>query len=290
MDKKAVKRILIDILHDIAGSFCLAVALDCFSAPANIAPGGVSGIAVLVNHLLRVSIGTVNMALNIPLLVLAWFMLGHLFTLRTLRTVAIMTVIMNFIDPMLPVYQGDAILAALFGGVLSGAALGIVFMRGSTTGGGDIISRLLQKKFRFLPVGQAMFLIDMGVLLASMVVFRSIESGLYGLISIYTTERVLDGILYGLGNGKMVLIITEFPNEIAKRIMDELERGITYLHGSGGYLESPKKIVMSIVRPSQLYKVESIVRQIDPRAFVISMEANEVQGEGFRSLTQEKLS
>jgi len=284
------RKLAIDIVYDIASALFFAVGLSCFSAPNEIAPGGVSGISVLVQHLFGIPLGTVSLLINVPLLLLAWKFLGKKFTLRTLKTLAIQIVTLNYIAPYFPEYKGEFIIAALFGGVCIGVALALVFMRGSTTGGADIVSRLMQRKLRHVPIGKLMLGFDMCVLIASMLVFRNIEAGLYGLISIYATSRVVDGMLYGLDTGKVLLVISPRQKEIATRIMDTLNRGVTFLDGHGAYSGKEKQVLMCAVRSPEYHSVEEIIRALDPDAFVLTLEAGEIQGEGFRWITQEKVT
>lgn len=284
------KEFLLDVLHDLAGGFLFAVGLACFVAPAQIAPGGVSGISVLLNYLTGLPVGTLNLAFNLPLLLLAWFFLGRGFTLRTLRSVFLQSVTIDLVTLWLPRYTGERVMAALFGGVAIGTGLSLVFRRGSTTGGTDIVSRLIQLKYRHLSIGKLLFLVDVTVLLLSAAVFRNIETGLYGMITIYTSGRVLDGILYGMDTGKVLLVISEKNREIAGRIMGELERGVTFLHGSGGWSGEGKELLLCAVRAAQCYPVEEIIRAVDPDAFLIVLEANEIAGEGFRPITAEKVT
>lgn len=284
------RKLAVDIVYDIASALFFAVGLSCFSAPNQIAPGGASGVAVLVRHLVGLPLGTVTLLINIPLLLLAWRFLGRNFTLKTLKTVAIQTVMLNYVAPYFPIYQGEHIIAGLFGGVFIGVALALVFMRGSTTGGGDIVSRLTQLRFRHVPIGKMMLAFDMLVLVASMLVFRNIEAGLYGLISIYATSRVVDGMLYGLDNGKVLLVISPQQKEIANQILEKLGRGVTFLEGQGAYSGQQRQVLMCAVRSPEYHSVEEIIRGLDPDAFVLTLEAGEIQGEGFRPITQEKVT
>lgn len=288
--KLDAKKLMMDIVFDIVSGLFFAVGLSCFSAPNEIAPGGVSGIAVLIKHLIGFQLGTIMLIINIPLLLLAWRFLGRSFTLKTLKTVAIHTFILNEIAPMFPVYTGEHILAGLFGGVLIGVSLALVFMRGSTTGGGDIVSRLVQLNFRHVPIGKMMFCFDVLVLIASILVFRNIEAGLYGLISIFATSKVIDGMLYGLYTGKVLLVISPRQNEIAGEIMAKLDRGVTFLDGVGAYSGQQKQVLMCAVRANEYHNVEEIIKHFDPEAFVLTLEAREIQGEGFRPITQQKVT
>ena len=289
MNQKA-RDFLLDTLYDMAGGAVFAVGLGCFVGPARIAPGGVSGLSVIINHLTGLPVGTLNMGFNIPLLLLAWFFLGQRFTVKTLWSVFLQSMMIDLAGLFLPVYTGERIMAALFGGVAIGAGLSPVFMRGSTTGGTDIVSRLLQLKFRHISIGKLLFMVDTMVLLLSVAVFRNLETGLYGMITIYTANRVLDGILYGLDTGKVLLVISQKDDQIARQIMDRVQRGVTFLQGIGGWSGKERQILLCAVRAAQSYRVEEIVRSIDPDAFVIVLEANQIAGEGFRPITSDKIT
>ena len=288
--KEKAKGFVMDVLCDALGGIIFAVGIACFVGPAQIAPGGVSGLSILVNYLTGLPVGTVNLGFNIPLLLLAWCFLGRVFTLRTLRSVFIQSVMIDLVSLWLPAYTGERIMAALFGGVAVGAGLALVFMRGSTTGGTDIVSRLIQRKYRHFSIGKLLFFVDVVVLALSEAVFPHIETGLYGMISIYTSAKVLDGILYGLDTGKVLLVISERHREIADRVMEQLERGVTFLQGAGAWSGEEKQILLCAVRANQCFRVEEIVRSLDPDAFVIILEANEIAGEGFRPITSEKVT
>ncbi len=288
--KEKAKEFALDLLYTVAGAAILAVGVSCFVGPAQIAPGGVSGLSILVNFLTDLPVGAVNLAFNIPLILLAWKFLGQRFTLRTLVTVLIQSVLMDVITLWIPVYTGERIMAALFGGVASGVGLALVFMRGSTTGGTDIVSRLLQLRYRHLSIGRLLFLVDVVVLLLSVAVFRNIEAGLYGMIAIFASGKVLDNILYGLDTGKVLLVVSGKNQEIAARIMETLKRGVTFLHGSGAWSGTERQVLLCAVRAQQCYRVEEIVRGVDKEAFVIVLEATEIAGEGFRPITEDKVS
>ncbi len=288
--KQKAREFLLDVLYDGAGGAVFAIGLGCFVGPAQIAPGGVSGLSIIINYLTGLPVGSLNMGINIPLLLLAWRFLGRRFTLKTLRSVFIQSVMIDLVGLWLPVYAGDRIMSALFGGVAIGVGLAPVFMRGSTTGGTDIVSRLIQLRFRHVSIGKLLFMVDTAVLLLSVAVFRNIETGLYGMITIYTSNRILDGILYGLDTGKVVLVISEKNQQIAQQVMDRLERGATFLQADGAWSGQEKKVLLCVVRAVQCYRVEEIVRAADPDAFLVVMEANQIAGEGFRPITSDKVT
>ena len=284
-----LKKWLLDILHDIAGGLLFAVATQCFNAPNNIAPGGVSGISILINHLFGVPISVMSLLLNIPLLLAAFFLLGRKFTYKTMKTVLIMTLMLEVAGRVFPQYHGNTILAALYGGVFSGIGLAVVFMRGSTTGGTDIIARLLQLKLPYLPVGRLLLMVDACVLIGAAIVYKNIESALYAMIAIFTGTRLVDSILYGLDTGKVLLIISEKHGSISKIIETQLHRGCTLLQGSGTYTGQERPVLMCAVRKQQFYELKTLVHGIDPTAFIMVLEANEVLGQGFKDFTgQEK--
>ena len=288
--KQKAREFLLDVLYDGAGGAVFAIGLGCFVGPAQIAPGGVSGLSIIINYLTGLPVGSLNMGINIPLLLLAWRFLGRRFTLKTLRSVFIQSVMIDLVGLWLPVYAGDRIMSALFGGVAIGVGLAPVFMRGSTTGGTDIVSRLIQLRFRHVSIGKLLFMVDTAVLLLSVAVFRNIETGVYGMITIYTSNRILDGILYGLDTGKVVLVISEKNQQIAQQVMDRLERGATFLQAEGAWSGQEKKVLLCVVRAVQCYRVEEIVRAADPDAFLVVMEANQIAGEGFRPITSDKVT
>ena len=280
MGKTRGKEFALDFLADVAGGFIQAVALHCFIDNIDIAPGGASGMAILLNRLTSLPIGTLTFLINIPLLIASWIYLGKEKTIKTLKTVAIMTVILDgLVTPYFPVYSGDKMVSCLFGGVLMGISLAVVFMRGSTTG--DIAAKLLQKFRPHMQTGKAVMATDLVIILLSMAVFRNIESGLYGLINMVVGTYVIDVILYGMNKSTMITVISPRSGEIAKELMRNLERGCTLLKSRGAYREEEGETVICVLDKKQFYRAKKIVYGIDPTAFMIVSEAQEVYGEGF---------
>ncbi len=273
----------LDIGADVVGSLIYAVGLISFIQPARIAPGGVSSIALIIDYIVPVPIGLTSFLINVPLLILAYIYLGKAFFWKTIRTLAINTAIIDLVvAPHVPVYTGDRLLGSLYGGVLIGAGLALIFMRGSTTGGTDIISFLMQKMMPHLPIGRVMLLVDGAVIVASMAVFRDIESGLFGIICLFAMSQVLNGIIYGVDKGSLVTVISPKNREIADRIIRELDRGVTFLRGEGGYSHEEKDILWCAVRKVQFARLKSIIYQEDRDAFIIVSEAGQILGEGFK--------
>lgn len=282
MKKGEAKQIAIDVVFDVAGCFISALGTQVFNAPNSIAPGGVTGVSILLNYLFGLPISIVTLAINIPLLIVAYFLLGRRITLRTFRTVLIMTAMLALINAHIPVYQGEEMLAALYGGVLSGVGLALVFMRASTTGGTDIIARIIQKKFPDLAVGRLLLILDAFVLVAAALVYRNIESALFAMVGIFTRTRVLDSILYGLDTGKVMMIVSARYEELARAINAKIRRGCTLLDAKGTYTMQERPMLFCVVRKSQYYELKRLINSVDPEAFTIAMEANEIIGKGFK--------
>ncbi len=280
---KYAKEWSIDIGYYVVGCTLMAVSTQVFDAPNNIAPGGVTGLSILINYLTDLPISMVSLAINIPLLVLAFFFLGKYFTLKTLTTVGISTLMIELVGRVVPAYHGETILAALYGGVLTGAGLAIVFMRASTTGGVDIIMRLIQLRRPDYSPGKLILFLDFLVLLTAVVVYRNVESALFALISLFTCSRIIDSILYGLDTGKMLMIISQKNQEISDSIVRELDRGCTLLSAKGGYTGQERPVLVCAVRKNQYYLLKKLVHNIDASAFLVALEATEVIGEGFKA-------
>lgn len=277
----------VDGLFMIAGSLIYAVSVDVFTAPNEIAPGGVTGIATILYYLFKTPIGVMMFVLNLPLLMLGLKFISRQFMIKTIFCTVVSSFSVDIMAPFLPAYKGNMLLAALYGGVISGVGLALVFLRGATTGGTDVASRLLRIKFRHIPMGRMMMFVDTTVVLASAFVFNSVNSALYALITIFACSRVIDGILYGADNGRMILVISEKHHEIGQAIINEMDRGVTILKGKGFYTGQEREVLMCAVRQPEAAKLRSIVKTCDPNAFMIMCEAGEVIGEGFKPITKD---
>ncbi len=280
--KNRTKELWLDLLYDVLGGFLQALALHCFINSIDIAPGGATGMAILVNRFTNLPIGTLNFMINVPLLMASWFYLGKGRTIKTLKTVAILTVVLDFIvTPYVPIYEGDKMVSCLFGGVLMGASLAVVFMRGSTTGGGDIAAKLLQKFRPHMQTGTAVMATEMVIIGACLAVLGNIESGLYGLINMVVSTYVIDVILYGMNKSTMVTVMSPKVQEIGDALMETLGRGCTFYKSRGGYSNVDNETLICVVDRKQFYKAKKSIYSIDRDAFVIVSEAKEVYGEGF---------
>ena len=202
-------KFLKDFIYNIAGAFLIAVGIYSFSEKINVAPGGVSGIAIMVKYLTGLPVGGVSLLINIPLLIIAYKFMGKQFTVKTIYAILIYAVVIaSIVTPFFPQYEGDRMLGAIFGGVLIGAGLGLVFTRGASTGGTDIIGYLVEKKYPHIPIGKALLFVDCVILAVSVFVFKNIESALYGVVMLYAQSMVINKLVYGAEKGRNLFIIS----------------------------------------------------------------------------------
>lgn len=286
--------LLKDLAYYIVGALLYALSVDVFSAPNDIVPGGVTGIATVLHSLYKLPIGTTMLAMNIPLFIAALIFIGWRYVLRTGICLGIVSAAIDLLDPILPEYKGDMVLATVFGGVLMGLSLAVVFMRGSSTGGTDIVARIFGKFWPQVTQGRLILLVDCTIITAASYVFGreagsfnvGLEAALYAVISLFVSSFALDKVLYGTNTGRQLFIITRHADAINKGILERLDRGTTILTGRGGYSGKEREIIMCAVRNSEVYRVRSIVRAIDHEAFIIIGNASEIVGEGFKSIAE----
>ena len=255
--------------------------------PNDIAFGGITGVGQIINAILHwAPIGTIVIILNIPLFILGWKLLGGHLLVSSLFAMAVSSVFIDVIDYFWTFPPMEPLLACIFGGLLMGVSLGFVFLRGATTGGTDLIARLLKLKLSWLPMGKLLMAIDLIVIVAVALAFQNLYSALYGLVALYISTIVMDGVLYGLDNAKVAYIISDEYKRIADAIVHDLDRGVTILHGEGAYSGAEKKVLMCAFKQRQIVTIKHMVKEIDPDAFIIVCEAHEVLGDGFREYKQ----
>lgn len=277
----------LDLLVDVIASIIIAIGLYNFALNANFPVAGFSGIAIILYHLFGLPIGIGTLVLNIPVSVFCYKFLGKDFFLRSLKSMIISSFFIDYVAPMFPVYEGSRFLAALCMGVLCGIGYAMIFMRGSSTGGQDFITMSVKKVKPHVSLGFITFVIDMfTIILGSILVFKDIDGLIYGVIVTYLMAIVMDKIMYGIDEGKMTLIVTEHGDEVAERIDEYSGRGSTILKGIGSYSKKEKAVVMCACNNKQMYTIKKIAHQVDPKAFTIIMESNEVLGEGFKEEIQ----
>ena len=272
-----------DYLVIFAGAVLYGISVAMFTSPNNVAPGGLTGVATMLNYMFSLPIGIMIFVMNIPLFIWGFIENGKGFLTRTLVATALVSVMIDVLTPILPAYTGDTILAAGFGGVLNGLGLGLIFYRGGSTGGTDIIALNLHKHFPFISTGTIILVSDILVLLMVFFVYHSIENVLYALLVIFISIKVIDAVSYGTsrGNGKLMFVISDNYEEVSANIMKNLKRGVTYLNGEGAYSGNDKKFIMCAVRPQEVYKITSGIKNVDPNAFIIVTTAGAIKGRGF---------
>ena len=278
-----VKKWSIDISIDILGGVLIALATYNFAAASEFPVVGLNGIALIFYHLWGLPIGKVALILNIPIALCCFRILGRNFFLRSLRTILITSFLMDYAAPLFPVYQGDRMLAAICTGVLSGLGFALIYMRDSSTGGADFVMLTLKALNPHLTLGKIAFAMDAFiVVLGTVIVSKDIDSLIYGMIISFLLSTVVDKVMYGIDAGKMTLIVTDYAKEVAQKIDEVTARGATFLKAEGSYSGEEKDVVMCACNNKQMYSIRNAVKEIDPKAFIIIMESNEVLGEGFK--------
>lgn len=282
------KELLIDILVDIAAGIIIAIGVYNFALNADFPVAGFSGIAIILYHLFGLPIGAGTIILNIPVAIFCYKFLGKEFFMKSMKSMIITSVIMDYLAPLFPVYEGDRLLAALCMGVLCGIGYAMIFMRASSTGGQDFITMAIKKVKPHMSLGNITFGFDIfTILLGYVIVFKDVDGLIYGVIVTYLMATVMDRIMYGIDEGKMTLIVTEHGDEVAKHIDAYTGRGSTILHGTGSFSKRKKDVIMCACNNKQMYTIKKMAHQVDPKAFTIIMESNEVVGEGFKEEIKE---
>lgn len=276
---------LTDYVVMFVGAVIYAASVNTFTSPNDIAPGGLTGIATMLNHLFSLPIGIMILVLNIPLFIWGAVENGKKFLTKTIIATVFVSVIIDVMAPFSYKYEGDTLLAALFGGLLSGIGLAIIFFRGGTTGGTDIIARNIHKHFPHVSMGTVILAADAVIFVAAAIVYQSIESALYAVITIFVSTKVIDTVIYGVAhdNGKLMFIITDKYEELSQAIIEQVGRGVTQLDAHGAYNNDNKKVLMCAVRPSQVHKTKVLVNSVDENAFIVVTTANAISGNGFAS-------
>ncbi len=281
MNKKNILREITDLAIVTLGVAMYAVALTFFLAPNGLSTGGVTGLATVIGDFFHLPIGLLTIALNTPLIVWGFIKIGKKFIIRTAIATIIMSVLIDLFDFILPVYNGDRLLAALYGGFISGIGLALVFLRGSSTGGTDIAAKIISSRFPQFSIGKMVLLLDAIVILISAIVYRSFETALYTTLTIFISSKAIDSIVYGADKGKLVMIVTSMPEKITQAIFDALDRGVTIIPAKGGYKGDDRSMLMCAVRITEATKLHRIVNECDKSAFIIVTDAGEIKGEGF---------
>ena len=277
-----IKVFLLDLFFFIIGSLVYSVAVIMFLSANEISPGGVTGIATVLNYLFSLPIGTTVFVFNIPLLALGFFKFGKGFILKTAIATVCVSVVLDIFEVILPKLQIDLILASVFGGSLMGFGISMVMLRGSTTGGVDIVAKLINRRYPHLSVGRIMLFVDAFVVALSAIVYKNTQSALYSIITLYASSKIMDLMLYGSDKGKIVYIISNKTQDIVSQILTVINRGVTIIDVVGGYNGEKRKMIMCTVRRNEVHAVYKTAHSTDNNAFIVVAEAGEIFGEGFK--------
>lgn len=272
------------------GAVIYAMGIALFLDPNHLAPGGLTGIAIILSQFLPLETGTIIFLFNVPLIILGYLKLGRTLIFRTFYCVVVTT---TLIDSINKAYGGaitdDLIISAIAGCGMVGIGIGLIMKQGSTTGGSDIIVRLLRKKFPHIKTSALFSVFDCTVVAISAIVFKDIVLALYALIAVTVSAYVLDKVLYGTDEAKLLYIISDRSQPITEKLLKDLEVGVTFIQGKGAYSGKEKDVIMVAMRKALAPKAEEIVKEVDPTAFMIITSASEVYGQGHKNIFSEKL-
>ena len=274
----------VNLLLEILGCFISAAGIYSFAVAAEVPVTGIAGISAILYRLFGVPMGLSNVLINVPIVILSYKLLGRSFLLRSLRCMILFAVFTDYLLPVMPVYTGNRLLATICGGVVGGIGDALIYMQNSSTGGMDFITMAIKAKRPHLPFGNLTFGAALAVILLNGVVFRDVDSIIYGLMFNFIVAAVINKMMFGFSSSMLALIVTDDGKAACEEIDRVADRGSTILQGRGGYGGQPKDVVLCACSNKQLYEIEHAMQTLDPGCFIIMLQSNEVQGEGFRRL------
>ena len=276
----------------IVGAIIYASGVALFLDPLSLAPGGISGLSIIIGNISGIPTSILYFAFNVPLLIIAWIKFGFKMLSSTILVIISISGTMgvvNFFTNEAPVITENPLLAGIAGGVMIATGIGLVFRMGATSGGVDIIVKLLRLKFKHINTGTIFFATDMMIIALSAILFKDIELALYALVAVFVNSKVIDFVLYGTNRSKLVYIISDAEKEIADRVTHELDLGATVLKGEGAYTGKEKNMLMCAVKTHSFPKLRKLVKDIDRHAFMIVSDTTEIFGEGYQAIDKEDL-
>lgn len=277
----AVKKMADQLFWELIGSIFIAVGIYNFAVQAKFPMTGFSGISIILYRLLHVPIGLSTIILNIPVAILCYRLLGRKFFISSLRCMVLSSVLIDYVAPLFPVYEGSRLLAALCTGVFGGIGYALIYTKNSSTGGSDFIIMAVKAIKPHLSLGKIAFWSDVGIILVGGILFRDVDGIIYGMVVNYIFAVAVDKLMYGINAGKLTLIVTEHGREICQVIDRCCQRGSTILSAHGGYCGDKKQVVMCACSNKEMFQVQQAVKAADPDSFLVVLESNEVHGEGF---------
>lgn len=275
-------RILVDLFYNTAGSILYAAGIYTFAGNAGFAPGGVSGLALILDHLWGFPVGIMTLLLNIPLVIISYRAVGKHLLIKSAVTMVISSLFLDLVFPLFPMYRGDRLIASVCSGAFLGAGMALFYLRGSSSGGIDFLAFAIKKKKPHMTIGVITMLIDLVVILLGWPVFGDVDAVLYGVLATFVSTIVIDRILYGAGAGTLAIIITDRGKETAERISGKAGRGVTSLRAVGAYTRTDREVLLCACTKAEAYLVKSAVQEADEKAFFMFVETSEVFGQGFR--------
>jgi len=275
------------ILHTakiVIGSLLYAVGFQFFLYPNDIVTGGVTGIAMILNYLLGLPVGVMTIVINIPLFLLSWKQFGSRFLVGSFLGTVLSGAAVDILA-LLPVeITREPLLAAVYGGIIKGFGLGIIYHAGATTGGVDIIAKFLRRRYPYLNFSTLLLGLDAAVIVLFAVIFHKYDSAMYAVICMFVASKMIDLVLFGAVNSKVCYIVTEKSGELKSAILEQLQRGVTFLHGQGGWSGEEKEVILCVIKQHQIVELRKLVQSVDARAFVIICDSREVFGKGFADI------
>ncbi|NLF35008.1 MAG: YitT family protein [Clostridiales bacterium] len=284
------RKIIRSVLIILPASAVYALAFNWFYQPNHIAYGGATGIAQSVNAVFGwPSVGVLILIINVPLFLLGWRFLGGALLLSSLFAMTLSSLFIDLISSLFTFPPMEPLLACIYGGGLVGASLGAIFLQDATTGGSDLAARLLKLKLAWLPIGRLVLGLDLLVIVIAGLVLGNLDNALYGMVSLYISTLAMDGVVYGMDTARVAYIISDNPQEMTAAISQDLARGITILHGAGAYSRAEKEVLLCAFKKRQIVALKRVVKETDPKAFLIVCDAHEVLGDGFRAYKENGL-
>ena len=278
-----IRDVLIDLVYTVVGTALVGFSLSMFTVPNDIAPGGVSGLATALAYITPLHVSVWTLMMNIPLMIAAWRKLGPRAIFFTLIATLLLSVFIEAGDRWLPQYTSDRLVASLMGGVLTGLGMGMLFIRGVSTGGTDLLALILKKFLPNMPTGTLLMFVDASVVAVAALIFRDFDVAIYSAITIYVFSKVIDTLTQGVDYAKVIYTVTQRGEEIARALNEHTDRGSTLIPAFGGYTMEGKQIVMTVTRRSVVAQTLRLIQQTDPKSFTFVMDSTEVHGEGFRA-------
>ncbi len=278
------KELLADYIIIAIGTAIYSAAVSFLLEPAQVSPGGLTGIAVILHDISGFPTGLSVLVLNIPLIILGFINFGGSFIVKTAVSVFLTSFYLDLFDSLIKPFEFDMIISSVFGGILLGFGLGIVMLRGATTGGVDIAVKLINKKFKKMPMGRLFLIIDSSVILLAAIAYANFQTALYSVIAVFISSHIIDILLYGRENGRIFFIISDKGEEIKEALISKANRGVTLIRAEGGYTGNEKTVLVCAARVSQIRNIRRLIYQTDKKAFFFIANVSEIGGEGFDSM------